>query len=244
MYKQYSFPWCLPQIVSSYRMRVRCLAACPRCSVAMDTVVSNYQKQNGASDKTRRESSRETLSQKGSGTDAESETPPTPSKFTSTGFYGKRPSLPPGTTTSQPPPPPLTTEGNTSHRKLPPDVASPRAVKKATSTYSREDLLGSAKKKSGNGAGDSFTFDLPSPTTPSASLGEMPLNLWILYASVSGQVSRSRIPVRTSVDIYLHLLVWLVCLHLYRIPRLVDVSKSTLVLTGTRVRNSSSNWAV
>ena len=154
-------------------MRVRCLAACPRCSVAMDTIVSNYQKQNGASDKTRRESSRETLSQKGSGSgDAEPETPPTPSKFTSTGFYGKRPSLPPGAATSQPPPP-LTTEGSTSHRKLPPDVASPRAVKKATSTYSREDLLGSAKKKPGNGGSDSFTFDLPSPTTPSASLGDI-----------------------------------------------------------------------
>ena len=172
-----------------FRMRVRCLAACPKCSVPIDTIVSNYQKQNGASDITRRESSRETLSQKGSGSgDAEPETPPTPSKFTSTGFYGKRPSLPPGTTTSQPPPPPLTTEGSTSHRKLPPDVASPRAVKKATSTYSREnlrgsvkkksgngagDLLGSGKKKSGNGGNDSFTFDLPSPTTPSTSLGEI-----------------------------------------------------------------------
>ena len=167
----------LPQIVSSYRMRVRCLAACPKCSVAMDTIVSNYQKQNGESEKTRRESSRETLSQKSSGTDAQPETSPTPSKFTSTGFYGKRPSLPPGAATSQPPSPQVTTEGSTSHRKLPVslDVASPRAVKKATSTYSREDLLGSAEKKSGNGAGDSFTFDLPSPTTPSTSLGE-PLN--------------------------------------------------------------------
>ena len=143
-------------------MRVRCLTACPKCSVAMDTIVSNYQKQNGTSDKTRRESSRETLSQKGSGTDAEPETPLTPSKFTSTGFYGKRPSLPP--------------ESSTSHRKLPPDVASPRAVKKANSTYSREDVLGSAKKKSGNGGGDSFTFDLPSPTTPSTSMGEIRLN--------------------------------------------------------------------
>ena len=172
----------LPQIISSYRMRVRCLAACPKCSVAMNTIVSNYQKQNGVSDKTRRESSRETLSQKGSGTgDAEPETPPTPSKFTSTGFYGTRPSLPPGATTSQPPPP-LTTEGSTSHRKLRPDVASSRAVKKATSTYSRGDLLGSVKKKPGNGAGDSFTFDLPSPTTPSTSLGEIPLNLWILHS--------------------------------------------------------------
>ena len=193
-------------------MRVRCLAACPKCSVAMDTIVSNYQKQNGASDKTRRESSRETLSQKGSGTDAEPETPPTPSKFTSTGFYGKRPSLPPGAATSQPPPP-LTAESSTSHRKLPLDVASPRAVKKATSTYSREDFLGSAKKKSGNGVGDSFTFDLPSPTTPSASLGEIPLNLWILYASVSGQVSRSRVPVRTSVDLFTS--TSLTCLIIY-----------------------------
>ena len=140
-------------------MRVRCLTACPKCSVAMDTIVSNYQKQNGASDKTRRESSRGTLSQKGSERDAQ---PETPSKFTSTGFYGKRPSLPP--------------ESSTSHRKLPPDVSSPRAVKKATSTYSREDVLGSAKKKSGNGGSDSFTFDLPSPTTPSTSMGEIRLN--------------------------------------------------------------------
>ena len=152
------------------RMRVRCFAACSKCSVAMDTIVSNYRKQNGTRDKTRDESrSRETLSI-GPGTDAEPETPLTPSKFTSTGFYGKRPSLPPGAATSQPP---LTTEGSTSHRKLPPDVASPCAVKKVTSTYSREDLLGSARKKSGNGAGDSFTFDLPSPTTPSTSLGEI-----------------------------------------------------------------------
>ena len=148
-------------------MRVRCLAACPKCSVAMDTIVSNYQQQNGD------DLSKETLSQKGPGTDADPETPLTPSKFTSTGFYGKRPSLPPGAATSQPPPP-LTTEGSTSHWKQPLDVASPRAVKKATSTYSREDLLGSAKKKSGIAApGDSFTFDLPSPTTPSTSLGEM-----------------------------------------------------------------------
>ena len=147
---------------------MRCLAACPKCSVAMDTIVSNYQKQNGTCNKTK-ESGRETLSQKGPGTDADPETPLTPSKFTSTGFYGKRPSLPPGAATSQPQ---LTTEISTSHRKLPLDVASPHAVKKATSTYSREDLLGSAKKF-GNGAGDSFTFDLPSPTTPSASLGEI-----------------------------------------------------------------------
>ena len=165
-----------------HRMRVRCLAACPKCSVAMDTIVGNYQKQNGTRDKTREELRRETLSQKGPGTDTEPETPLTPSKFTSTGFYGKRPSLPPGATTSQLPPP-LTTEGSTSHRKLPLDIASPRAMKKAASTYSREDLLGSAKKKSGNGAGDSFTFDLPSPTTPSTFLGE----IWRWYSATMRQ---------------------------------------------------------
>ena len=47
-------------------------------------------------------------------------------------------------------------------------MASPRSLRK-TCTYSREDLLGSAHKK--NSGSDSFTFDLPSPTTPSTSLG-------------------------------------------------------------------------
>ena len=93
------------------------------------------------------------------------------------GFYGKRPSVPPGGNRSKS----ERKDGSTVDRKL--LVASPRSLRKTTSTYSREDLFGTAHKTNGTGGditatggmrsgGDSFTFDLPSPTTPSTSLGE------------------------------------------------------------------------
>ena len=66
-------------------MRVRCLSACPKCSVAMDTIVNNYKQKNESSDTTTDETKTKSDAPKPSSTDTEPEAPLTPSKFTSIG---------------------------------------------------------------------------------------------------------------------------------------------------------------
>lgn len=143
------------------RLKLRCVSACPKCTVALQSIANNFIEQPPKSPPSRK--AEKTVSN--SSRKATGPKPPSPSKISSTGFYGKKPCL-------------LPESGGKNLRQTsePSSLDSSGAAPSGTLDSDLDLQLSSwrgsgARLQKGGERSDSVEFELP--PTPSTSFGEL-----------------------------------------------------------------------